>query len=420
MDGSVLANASEPRLSADSVVASLTCCPVMLLTWCRWCWELLMQSLLRVVAAAGIIVSAAALRPAQATEMVLYNFKNRNTGNPTSRLLLRSGDLFGVGIGYDGCCGGVFKLTNANGPWSRQTLVKFSGGEGKEPFAGLTPGAGGWLYGTASLGGKYGGGTVFRTKQRTLQVLWNFGNGSDGAVPNGDLKIDSTGTIYGTTFYGGTGGGYGTVFSLAYSGGAWKEQLLHSFTGDDGGFPGSGVVLGGGNTIYGTSDGPVFKLTQSGGVWTWSMIYNPGDASHSTLVRDSNGNLFGTTVDGGPYTAGTVFKLSYSGGVWTETDLYTFKGGNDGLWPEAGLHLNNDGSLYGTTRQGGTHSVGTVFKVSEAGGVWSEEVLYSFAGGNHDGAQPFGAVIVDQLGNIYGTTPFGGTGQYGTVYEITP
>jgi uncharacterized repeat protein (TIGR03803 family) len=379
-----------------------------------------MQRLLSVAAATGI-VAAVLLGPAQAaTEAVLYNFQSADTGNPTSRLLLQNGNLFGVAIGYDGCCGGIFRLKSSDGAWSYRSLVEFSDCcNGQEPFAGLTPGPNGWLYGTASLAGKYGGGTLFRTRKGKIEVLWNFGNGSDGAVPNGDLIIDSSGTIYGTTFYGGAGG-WGTVFSLAPSGDGWKEQLLHSFNGADGGFPASGLLFGNGGRIYGTSDGSVFRLIQSGGVWTETTIYNPGDASNSTLVKDSHGNLFGTTLNGGSYDAGTVFEVSLSDGVWKGRDIYTFTGGSDGLWPVAGLHLNNDGSLYGTTKQGGTHGVGTVFKLSETGGVWSEKVVYSFAGGTHDGAQPFAAVIVDPSGRIYGTTPYGGAGGYGTVYEITP
>jgi uncharacterized repeat protein (TIGR03803 family) len=378
-----------------------------------------MQRIFRFTAAAGIMLSVAASFPGQAaTETILYNFASVNTGNPTSRLLLLNGTLSGAAIGYDGCCGGIFTLSPSNGAWSYKSVAQFDVKNGEEPFGDVISSKG-WLYGTTSLGGAYGGGTLFRTRNGVIDTLWNFGSGNDGAVPNCDLIIDSSGTIYGTTFYGGTAG-YGTVFSLAPSGSEWKETVLHSFLGTDGGFPASGLIFSGANTMYGTSDGSVFQLTQSGGVWTESTIYNPGDASSSTLVQDSKGNLYGTTMDGGYYTAGTVFELSFSGGVWTKTDLYTFTGGSDGLWPVAGLHLYKNGSLYGTTRQGGAYGAGTLFEVSQTKGAWSEKVLYSFSGGKSDGAKPFAAVIVDKYGKIYGTTAFGGTNGLGTVYEIAP
>jgi uncharacterized repeat protein (TIGR03803 family) len=208
---------------------------------------------------------------------------------------------------------------------------------------------------------------------QTYSVLYSFKGGTDGANPFGGLLRDSGGNLYGTTIYGGTGGcndgfgdlGCGTVFKLDTSG---NETVLHSFTG--------------------TPD---------------------GEYPYAGLVRDSSGNLYGTTESGGVGSCtgfgagcGTAFKLDTSG---NETVLHSFTGTPDGEYPAAGLVRDSSGNLYGTTIQGGSnpgpYTSGTVFKI-DAGG--NETVLHSFTGHPSDGASPFAELMLDSVGNLYGTT----------------
>ena len=255
-----------------------------------------------------------------------------------------------------------------------------TGGDGAYSLAGLVLDAQGNLYGTTDGGGA-GYGTVFKVDTAGKEtVLYSFtGTGGDGAVPEAGLVQDAQGNLYGTTVDGGAFG-QGTVFKLDTTG---KETVLYSFTGYDGSGPEAGLVL------------------------------------------DAQGNLYGTTKYGGnlacyaPYGCGTVFKLDTTG---KETVLYSFTGTGtgDGEAPEAGLVLDTKGNLYGTTPYGGTNggasNGGTVFKVDTTG---KETVLYSFAGtGAGDGQNPEAGLVLDAQGNLYGTTYFGGANAGGTVFKV--
>jgi uncharacterized repeat protein (TIGR03803 family) len=166
-----------------------------------------------------------------------------------------------------------------------------------------------------------------------------------------------------------------TVAAAGSASAAPTETVLHSFTGSDGAFPLAG------------------------------------------LIADSAGNLYGTTVSGGTggcsqgAGCGVVFKVSPSG---TETVLYSFTGGSDGAFPEAGLIADRAGNLYGTTNRGGGSGGGVVFKLSSSG---TETVLYSFTGGS-DGRNPQAGLIADSAGNLYGTTEGGGSGN-GVVFKLS-
>ena len=221
------------------------------------------------------------------------------------------------------------------------------------------------------------------------------------------------------------------VFTLGAAVAASCETVLHSFLGGtDGSYPAAGVIDQAGN-IYGTTRyggangfGTVFKLTQSGGVWTETVIYNfaggnDGDSPAASLVMDAGGNLYGTTRLGGPANAGTVFELLPAGSSWTEKVLYAFTGGSDGGSPQAAVTLRGN-ALYGTTPGGGAKGNGNVFELKQVNGTWEERVLYSFAGGNNDGAYAYCQPVFDKLGNMYGTTASGGPNQEGTVFELQP
>ena len=345
------------------------------------------------------------------SETVLHNFHRGMGSYPGGSLIFDAkGNLYGTtfGIDYVGLYGSnffgsVFKLEKR----SYRFLARFTAKnqeEGAKPSPGLLLDAQGNIYGTTSYGGAnpcaelgviYGCGTVFKlTSSGTETVLYNFAGGADAKNPNGSLIVDSAGSLYGTSDLGGVGRctleteGCGTVFKVTSGG---TETVLYTFTGGvDGARPSGGLVM------------------------------------------DDQGNLYGTTPWGGTgcggVGCGTVFKVTPDG---TETVLHNFAGGTDGSTPSAGLVRDGQGNLYGTTALGGGTGCyegagcGTVFEVT-AGGAYS--VLYRFTGGA-DGALPFGGLVLDVQGNFYGTTiaggvggcsSYGGVAGCGVVFKVTP
>ncbi len=321
--------------------------------------------------------------------------------------------------------------------------------DGWSPVAGLIQDAAGNLYGTTSGGGHQANfaGTVFKLDSTGHEkVLYNFCSVekcADGLAPAAGLVQDAAGNLYGTTQYGGTGNcddgfdfGCGTVFKLT----GRTETVLYSFTGTGGddAFP-SGLMRDAKGNLYGTTPngganyaGTVFKVDSTDHE---KVLYNfcseggssctDGYAPTSGLIRDAEGNLYGTTAGGGANGGGTVFKLDKKG---HETVLYNFcsEGGancTDGGGPN-GLMEDAQGNRYGTTAGGGANGYGTVFKLDRMG---QETVLYSFCSVGSfpnctDGWAPAGGLIQDAAGNLYGTTSEGGANYYwaGTVFKLTP
>jgi uncharacterized repeat protein (TIGR03803 family) len=336
--------------------------------------------------------------------------------------------------------------------------------DGNEPNASLISDALGNLYGTTVYGGAYANGAVFELSPAkgggwTEQILYSFYGGTGGALdpqnPLGSLIFDKSGNLYGTTVGGGTNNG-GTVFELSPgTGGVWTEKTLHSFAygnqtaQTDSSQPQANLIFDAQGNLYGTSltggiddNGTVFELSPgTDGAWTEKVLYNftgndiagdfDGFNPRGGLIFDAEGNLYGTTSEGGENGFGTAFELSPGkGGAWTEKQLCTFTGQPGiGAAPAAGLIFDSEGNLYGTTHQGGgPTNEGTVFELSPNGGAWTYKLLWSFAGGPSDGAQPYDTLIFDAQGNLYGTTLFGGPngdsalGGYfaGTVFELSP
>jgi hypothetical protein len=270
---------------------------------------------------------------------------------------------------------------------SQTTLFNFSGGASPAyPNGRLLTGANGVLYGVSRSGGAANAGTVFMLNppssgntQWSVNVIYSFQNGADGANPAGGLISDANGVLYGVAGSGGAGIN-GTVFSLtppAGGSGAWTETTLHAFTGGtDGDFP----------------------------------------SEDAGLVMDAAGALYGTTINGGAGN-GTAFKLSppaMGSSKWTETILHAFKGGDDGYFPAGGLLAGAGGVLYGTTSGGGksftcSGGCGTVFSLTPpAGGKgkWTHAVLHAFS--NSEGDEPEGSLISDATGDLYGVDLLGG------------
>jgi uncharacterized repeat protein (TIGR03803 family) len=273
---------------------------------------------------------------------------------------------------------------------------------------------------------------------QTETVLYNFcaqTECTDGANPMAGLVFDQKGNLYGTTNYGGPssceGVGCGLVFKLSPKG---KETALYNFCSQrdcmDGALPLAGLIFDQKGNLYGTTEaggahgyGAVFKLTPEGKeevlysfcAHTKAAVCTDGASPHAGVVFDRNGNLYGTTAGGGAHGYGTVFKLTPKG---RETVLYSFcaqTNCTDGKYPFAGVVLDQTGNLYGTTISGGVHhpsscelyGCGVVFKLTPKG---KEEVLYSFCAQNNctDGEYPYAGVVFDQRGNLYGTTVEGG------------
>ena len=309
-------------------------------------------------------------------------FDNANGDMPAAGLISESGGfLFGTTPSGDANgSGNVFILYKSGGSWTHGTLWAFPGarGDGQNPFCDLIKDSSRNLYGTTLQGGAYGVGTVFELTKTsgtwTETVLHSFG-GSDGANPFAGLVMDSSGALYGTTYSGGASG-QGVVFELAQSGGVWSETVLHSFgIGTDGSSPQS-VLIGNpkdalyGTTVYGGTNGvgTVYEVFKSGGAWKEKILHtftgsSDGGFPAAGLRRSGTGALYGTTFTGGMDDLGSVFELTKSGGVWSETVLYAFTGGSDGYGPIGQVILDKSGALYGTASGGGAYGYGTVWKV---------------------------------------------------------
>jgi uncharacterized repeat protein (TIGR03803 family) len=226
------------------------------------------------------------------------------------------------------------------------------------------------------------------------------------------LVRDPAGNLYGTTFFGGASS-LGTVFKIDPAG---KETVIHSFDGSFGGYPWAGLTRDAKGNLYGTTLlNTVFKIDRTGKI---TLLYtfsgqSDGHGPRAPLLRDSAGNLYGTTYSGGTADYGTVFKLNAQG---QETVLYNFTGGADGRKPRnSALVRDSAGNLYGTTGEGGSSDFGVVFRLDTAGQL---TVLHSFSG--KDGKIPYGTLARDKAGNLYGTTYQGGAFGGGVVFKITP
>jgi uncharacterized repeat protein (TIGR03803 family) len=326
-------------------------------------------------------------------------------------------------------------------------LYNFTGGnDGGGPESGLAF-HGGNLYGTTLYGGLGGFGTVFELSPNGSSgwnetVPYSFSctdNGQvcpDGAYPTGPVIFDSIGNLYGITGEGGNDNcesstGCGVAFELSPVGADWTETLLYAFCsqGSPGMCPGGavpgdygpvGLVKDSAGNLYGTDASGVFELSPSDSGWTEKVIYYVGGFGGLTL--DSVGNIFGVGVSGTGQRI--VFELSPNGkGDWNPTVIYTFPTVPKGVTLWSALALDQAGNLYGTTSSyayGAKPVSGSVYKLSSSETGWTKEGVYSFLPSDSEleGNEPSGGLVVDSLGNIYGTTLKGGAYNQGTVFEL--
>jgi uncharacterized repeat protein (TIGR03803 family) len=370
-------------------------------------------------------------------------------------------------------------VPSSKSKWSETVLFDFYHATGAVPAAPVIFDAEGAIYGTTYLGGKYacssaesGCGTVFKLTpsqsgywdESVLYAFCQKAACSDGAFPAAGLIFDSQASLYGTTTSGGSGNG-GTVFKLTPSGSGYTENVLYSFCKaakcTDGETPKAGLIFDDKGALYGTTQsggahgyGTVFKLSPSASGYSESVLYSfckksgcsDGADPEAGLVFDATGALYGTTYGGGGGTGcyvsgkqsgcGTVFKLKSSKSRYVESVLYKFCQAtycSDGAAPAAGVILDQEGALYGTTTEGGTHDCyyseepngcGTAFELAPMGSGYTERVLYAFcsvAPECSDGWEPIGGLVFDKKHALYGTTVYGGGNESsGTVFMLTP
>jgi len=386
--------------------------------------------------AAALVATALAIPVVAQT--TIYNFKGDPDGAiPTAPLIRDSeGNLYGTTEtgGIDD--GTVFKISSSG---EETILHTFTGSpDGASPWGGLVRDQSGTLYGTTGYGGEHNAGTVFKvTEAGEESVLYSFRGVPDGAVPIAGLVLDSDDNLYGVTLFGGTENctsesgqkGCGTVFSTSASG---AESVLHSFAGgSDGQWPNSPLIRDSSGNLYGTTEqggpakcsdssvvgcGTLFKLASDG---TKTMLHSfsgyPTDGEDPQgVIFGPGGNLFGTTVQGGAYGSGSVFKLSLSG---AESLFYSFTEFSN---PNGGLVVDGAGRLFGTTQEGGGtecagEGCGTVFEVTSVGQGKTLVSFSEFAGG----CVPFSGLTRDSAGYLYGTTTDCGDG-WGTVFGVKP
>ena len=323
---------------------------------------------------------------------------------------------------------------------SEQVLYSFSGGnDGGNAATGLVFDKQGYLYGSTVIGGAYSCGTVFQLSPRATApwletVLYNFDCYAEGKSPHGGVTLDRQGNPVGTTVAGGSGGacasdGCGIIYRLSST----TEKVLYNFTGTADGFgPGGAVAFDRAGNAYGSTpdggkfyEGVVYKLTRSGKYEVIHAFTGGKDGavgSLGALLLDKSGNIYGVTELGGAHGAGTVFELSpASGAHYKLKTLYAFKTGSDAAFPYGGLVADKSGNLYGTTYYGGTHGVGAVYKLVRKGkGKYRERVLYNFQGGT-DGSYSTSTLIFGASGDLYGTTSSGGAScDCGTIFKVDP
>ena len=447
-----------------------------------------------IISAATLIVISgflATTAPAFAAskEKILYSFCSRancadGAGPLTSLIFDAAGNLYGTtdsgGRGCDGGCGVAFRLTlHTHGNWTETVLRTFCPGctNGALSPSSLAFDSAGNLYGVFNSGGPddYCGvgepcGQVFELLPSesgpwSEKILFGFVN-KLGWGPFGGLILDGAGNLYGATVSGGYGrcdednDGCGTVFEASPGeNGKWALKFPYAFDGSDGAVPVGSLVFDAAGNLYGSSQaggpakcytpylgcGTVFKLTRrADGQWTLTNLHYFGDGNHGSfpngsLIFGAAGNPYGTTQSGGAsdscpaygyfWGCGTVFELVHGAdGKWAHKVLHSFSDdGKDGYYPNGGLVFDKAGNLYGTTPFGGSgqgcgkYGCGVVFELTPgANGKWTYKIVHSFKNDGKDGAGPDAGLIMDQAGNLYGTTAGGGAAGYGTVFEVTP
>ena len=393
------------------------------------------RSLITLAVISALLVLVASPAWAQ-TESVLHSLGGTPDGaSPYAGLAFHGGNLFGTT--YSGGLygfGSVYELTpNGNGSWTETVIYNFcpaapSCTDGQNPaFSTLLFDANGNLYGTANSGGATGNGVVYKLSPSsgtwTQSVVYSFLGQPDAANPVNGLIMDGAGNLFGTAYNGGIVNN-GAVFELSPTGlGTWTERVIANVNSLFG-----GLVMDASGNIFGTAYTSVYELVPNGtGGWAKLTIFTfdptlatqEGSHPNGTLILDSKGNLYGTTMVGGKNNFGVVYRLTKgTTGTYTEKVLCNF--GANSSQPFAGVVMDSSGNLYGTTQTGGKNGAGAVYELllNPSTGVYAQKILQTFVGTN--GAAPYAGVILDSQNYLYGTTSYGGSSGKGAIIEVNP
>jgi uncharacterized repeat protein (TIGR03803 family) len=367
------------------------------------------------------------------TPTVLASFNGTDGADPSNSLIMdAAGDLFSTAMvgGADGD-GTVFEIAKSGSSYSSAptVLASFNGTDGVNPTGSLIADAAGDLFGATVSGGANGDGTVFEIAKTgsgyssTPTVLASFG-GTNGKDPQGSLITDAAGDLFGTTSIGGTYG-YGTVFEIFKSGSGYSSTpaVLTSFNGTNGDVPSGGLIMDAAGDLFGTTQGGmVYEIAKTGSSYgsTPTVLASFNDQyPFGSLIMDAAGDLFGTTEIGGANGEGTVFEIVKTGSGYSSTPkVLTSFNGTDGEVSAAGLIMDAAGDLFGTTTSGGASDNGVVFELAKTGSGYSSTpiVLTSFTDTN--GSEPSASLIMDAAGDLLGTTADGGANGNGEVFEL--
>ena len=314
-----------------------------------------------------------------------------------------------------------------------------------------------------ALGAAFAGPAAAKAKIAVLHFFCAKAGCTDGSMPLSQLVRDGQGNYFGTTNGGGNGNN-GVAFKASFDGTQWQVTRIHAFCAEaqcaDGAAPQGGLIVDTSGNLYGAtsggginSGGVVYKLSPSGKKWRYSVLYTFCSAANCTdgmtprfmtlayqgqasgVLYDGTSPLFGTTASGGNGSvaqAGAVFELTPKGKRWNETLIYSFcsdKKCNDGSVPYAGVTVDGSGNVFGVAAGGGEFQKGdnggTVFELKPNGAHWKYSLLYTFCADRvhdicHDGDGPFAPPVLDDQGNLFGTTFRGGAKDNGVVYELSP
>ena len=336
-------------------------------------------------------------------------------------------------------------LSVARAQGTLEVIHSFGDGDGEYPSTELVMDGLGNLYGTTVTGGSYGAGSVFQLTPDgsggyAETLLYSFTGGKDGGQPYGGVTLDTQGNLYGSAVIGGRGGicaedGCGVVYRVSHDKGVWTQKVLHDFTGtNDGSGPGAGVTFDAAGNLYGMTPtggayglGTIYQLVPGANdKWGLRVIHtftggiDGGTGSAGRLLLDESGSLFGVATIGGEFGQGIAFQLTPgSNGKFKMTTLYSFRGEPDAGFPYGGLVKDDAGNLYGTSYYSGAHGDGAVYQLIPHGnGRYKEKVIHSFTGGD-GGAYPI-STLARIGGAFYGTTSEEGSGGCGcgTIFKI--
>lgn len=381
---------------------------------------------------------------------LVYQFSGPDGQWPVSGLLALNGNFYGVtaaGGAYGQ--GAAFELTQSSGEWTENLIYSFKGKpDATDPDQSLIADSAGNLYGVSFGGGANDGGAVFELmptqngwQESILHSFAFLGTSSpnNGSYPESPLVMDRSGNLYGSTFFGGTGGceeWCGTIYELTPSDGSWSENVIHFFNGDaNGRAPSGAMVFDNAGNLYGVTQGgtdfsgSVFELSPLNGSWTITTLHSFGKGhdggTPAGLTQDAAGNLYGATLEGGGSPGnGEIFKLMRTDYGWTYNVLYGFTTGSFGSHPSSLVTAVSANQIYGEASGTEFAPGGSVYELTPNAPEWNFTNLFTFPTSASEGDYAVGGLVFGPQGALYGTTQYGGNsscpGGCGVVFTITP